>query len=229
MSPIFAALIFLQAQSAEDTFNKIEESIRAAKCAQVRFVWEGSSKSDLKSKVDATGSILLKEGNRVHLVAKITESEQSSELSVVSDGTTVKTRLGPKRLLECSAPKNLESGLKTALHRLGALQLVLIAHKICMMDPSEQEEALDMGKKPPLSDFQTGPDDGECRTISYKITPEGPESVAEVKLWYTPKTYKLLKRTITIKRPESVFTELYKDWSLDGDLENEEFTLPSVK
>ena len=48
------------------------------------------------------------------------------------------------------------------------------------MDPSEQEEALDMGKKPPLSDFQTGPDDGECRTISYKITPEGPESLRQL-------------------------------------------------
>jgi hypothetical protein len=117
-----------------------------------------------------------------------------------------------------------------ALHRLGAMQAVLIAHKICMLDPAEQEEALDMGKRPPLSDFREGPGDGESKTITYKITPDGPDSAAEVKLWYRPGTYALVKRTITIKRPvESVFTETFKEWVLDADLENEEFTLPSVK
>jgi hypothetical protein len=117
-----------------------------------------------------------------------------------------------------------------ALHRLGAMQAVLIAHKICMLDPSEQEEALDLGKRPPLSDFRAGPDDGEWKTMTYKITPDGSESSADVRLWYTAEGYRLVKRTITIKKPsESVFTETYKVWAVDAELGNEEFNLPSVK
>src|SRR5204863_7646792 len=124
----------------------------------------------------------------------------------------------------------LGSGLRKALFRLGALQAVLVAHKICSLDAEEQELALDLGKISPLSDFHLGPDDGESKTMTYKITPDGSEMAADVKLWYAPKTYRLVKRTITIKHPEeSVFTEIYREWTVDGKLENDEFILPSVK
>jgi outer membrane lipoprotein-sorting protein len=230
MSSLLALCILLQAESAEEAFKKIEETLNAAKCVRVHFVWDGATKSDLEGKVDARGNVLLKEGNRVNLAASVTEKTQTSELRIISDGTTVKSKLGPKRMIESETPKHFEEGLKMALHRLGAMQAVLIAHKICMLDPSEQEEALDLGKRPPLSDFRAGPDDGEWKTMTYKITPDGSESSAEVRLWYTPEGYRLVKRTITIKKPsESVFTETYKVWSLDAELGNEEFNLPSVK
>jgi outer membrane lipoprotein-sorting protein len=230
MIPFLAVCLLLQAESAEETFKKIEESLKTAKSVRVQFVWDGATKSDLEGKVDARGNVLLKEGNRVNLVASVTEKAQTSELRIISDGKTVKSKLGPKRLLESETPKHLEIGLKMALHRLGAMQAVLIAHKICMLDAAEQEEALDLGKRPPLTDFRAGPDDGEWKTMTYKITPDGADSAAEVRLWYTPEGYKLVKRTITIKRPsESVFTETYKEWSVDAELDNDEFTLPSVK
>lgn len=230
MTPLIAAALLLQAGSAEETFDKIGEAIRKAKAARVVYSWEGASKADASLRVEASGSALFKEGNRLSLCATIVERGQSNELKVVSDGSTVKTRLGPKRILECAVPGNFEAGLKTALHRLGAMQAVLIAHKVCMLDPSEQEEALEMGRKPPLSDLRLGPDDGESKTLTYKITPDGPDSAAEVKLWYAADSYRLLKRTITLKQPtESVFTEVYKEWTLDGELDNEEFTLPSLK
>src|SRR5258706_160786 len=229
MSPMIAALLLFQAQTAEDTFQKIEESVSRAKCARVRFQWEGMSGKEADCRVEASGCVVLKQGNKVHLAATITEKAQSSELKVVSDGTSVKTKLGAKRTLESPTPRNLEAGLRAALHRLGAMQAVLIAHKVCMMETGDQEEALDMGKKPPLSEFKPGPDDGDSKTLTYKITPDGPNSVAEVKLWYAPDTYRLVKRTITIRHPaESVFTEVYKDWILDGDGENDEFTLPAA-
>ena len=229
MTPLLAVMLFFQAESAEDTFKKIGEAILHAKSVRVEFQWEGAGRAEA-GKVEATGTVLLKEGNRVNLLGLITERGQPSELKIVSDGTTVKTRLGARRMLECPTPKNLESGLKMALHRLGAMQAVLIAHKVCMLDVADQEEALDLAKKPRLSDFKNGPDDGESRTIIYKIAPDGPETVAEIKIWYSPETHLLQKRTITLKQPtESVFTETYKGWILDGRLENEEFTLPSVK
>jgi outer membrane lipoprotein-sorting protein len=218
------------AASAEQTFKRIEDAVRGAKATRVRYSWEGISPTDLSGKVEATGMVLIKEGNRTSLTATIVERERTSELKVVSDGTTVKTMLGPKRVLECAVPRNLEEGLKLALHRLGAMQAVLIAHKVCMLDEDEQEEALKLGKKPPVSDFRNGPDDGESKTLFYKILPEGSENAAEVKLWYAPKTYRLVKRTITIKKPsESIFTEVYKEWTLDGELENDEFKPPAVK
>ena len=230
MSSLLVACFLLQTESAEEIFKKIEESLSAAKCVRVHFVWDGATKTDTEGKVDARGNVLLKEGNRVNLTASVTERTQTSELRIISDGKTVKSKLGPKRMLESETPKRLEAGLKMALHRLGAMQAVLIAHKVCMLDPGEQEEALDLGKRPPLSDFRAGPDDGEWKTMTYKITPDGPDSAAEVRLWYTSEGYKLVKRTITIKRPsESVFTETYKVWSVDADVDNDEFTLPSVK
>jgi outer membrane lipoprotein-sorting protein len=216
--------------TAEQTFKKIEEVVSKAKTARVQYAWEGASSSDLAGKVEASGVVMIKEGNRTSLSATITERERTSELKVVSDGTIVKTRLGPHRVLECVVPKNFEEGLKLALHRLGAMQAVLIAHKVCMLEEEEQEEALKLGKKPAVADFRHGPDDGESKTILYKIIPDGSDSAAEVKLWYAPETFRLVKRTITIKKPaESVFTEIYKEWTLDPDLENEEFRLPSVK
>jgi outer membrane lipoprotein-sorting protein len=230
MNPIIAALLLLQAQTAEDTFKKIAETLDHAKSVRVSFVWEGTSKAEAEGKVDARGNVLFKEGNRARLAARIQEKGRSSDLRVVSDGKSVKTQLGPKRMLECETPPHFEAGLKMTLHRLGALQAVVVAHKICMLDPTEQEEALDLEKRPALSDFQDGPDDGDAKTITYKVTPEGADSAAEVKLWYRPETYTLVKRTITLKRPaESVFSETYKEWTLDGELENEQFTLPSVK
>src|SRR6185503_8571016 len=138
MNSLLAACLLLQAESAEETFRKIEEALNAAKSVRVSFVWDGATKADLKSKVDARGNVLLKEGNRANLVASVTEKSQTSELRIISDGATVKARLGPKRMLECEVPKHLEAGLKMALHRLGALQAVLIAHEICMLDPAEQ-------------------------------------------------------------------------------------------
>lgn len=230
MTPLLAVMLLLQAESAEETFKKIGEAILQAKSVRVEFQWEGAARAEAGGKVEATGTVLLKERNRANLLGTITEKGQPSELRIVSDGTTVKTKLGARRMLECPTPKNLESGLKMALHRLGAMQAVLIAHKVCMLDVADQEEALDMGKKPRLSDYKYGPDDGDFRTITYKIAPDGPDTVAEIKIWYSPDTHLLEKRTITLKQPtESVFTETYKNWMLDGRLENEEFNLPSVK
>lgn len=240
MSPVILASLLLvscagsmqnpPAESAEQTFKKIEEVIGKAKATRVQYTWEGTSASDPANKVEATGTVLFKEGNRVSLAATIVERTNTSELKIVSDGTIVKTKLGPRRVLECAVPKNLEEGLKQALHRLGAMQAVLIAHKVCMLDENEQEEALNLGKKPSVSDFRVGPDDGESKTILYKITPEGTDTAAEVKLWYAPDSYRLVKRTITITKPsESIFTENYKEWTIDGELENGEFTPPSVK
>jgi len=240
MTPLIlaACLLFPQAgvvqdepaESAEQAFKKIEEVVSKAKSTRVRYTWEGVSSSDESGKVEASGMVLIKEGNRTSLTATIIERNHSSELKIVSDGTTVKTKLGPRRVLECVVPRNLEEGLKLALHRLGAMQAILIAHKVCMLEEEEQEEALKLRKKPPISDFRDGPDDGDSKTILYKITPEGSENAAEVKLWYAPKSYRLVKRTITIKKPtESIFTEIYKEWTLDPELENDEFKLPSVK
>lgn len=219
-----------KAESAEETFKKIGETVQKAKSVRVTFEWDGASRAEAGGKVEAVGMVLLKEGNRANLLATVTEKGQPSELRIISDGSTVKTRLGARRMLECPVPKNLETGLKMSLHRLGAMQAVLIAHKICMLDVDDQEEALDMSKKPRLFDFKNGPDDGESRTMTYRVSPDGPDTTAEIKLWYDPETFRLVKRTITLKKPsESVFTESYKDWSLDGGLENDEFTLPSVK
>jgi len=230
MGPLLAACFLLQAETAEEIFKKIAEAVTSAKSVRVHFQWDGATKADASGKVDARGNVLIKEGNRVNLVASVTERSQTSELRIISDGKTVKSKLGPKRLLESETPRHLEAGLKMALHRLGAMQAILIAHKICMLDATEQEEALDLSKRPPLSDFRDGPDDGDWKTMTYKITPDGPDSAAEVRLWYTPETYKLVKRTITLKRPqESVFTETYKEWTVDGELDNEEFSLPTVK
>lgn len=230
MTPLMVALLLLQDGTAEDSFKKIAETLDQAKCVHVSFVWEGTSKADAEGRVDARGNVLFKEGNRVRLAARIHEKGRSSDLRIVSDGSTVKAQLGPKRLLECETPRHFETGLKMTVHRLGALQAVLVAHKICMLDPAEQEDALDLTKRPALSDFREGPDDGAWKTILYKITPDGSDGPAEVKLWYRPESWTPVKRTITLKRPvESVFTEIYKDWSLDADLENDQFTLPSIK
>lgn len=220
----------LQAQTAEQTFQKIEDSVTHAKSVQVRFAWEASGTGEAEGRIESSGIVLFKNGNRANLSATIVDKGKPTELCVVSDGTTMRAKLGPKRIVECPTPKNFELGLRAALSRMGALQSVLVAHKVCMLETSQQEEALEPSKMPQLSDFKWGPDDGASKTLTYKITPDGPQSVVEVKVWYVPKTYELVKRTITVKNPsEGVFTEVYRDWMLDQSLDNEEFKLPTVK
>ena len=68
MSPLLAVCFLLQAQSAEETFKKIEETLNAAKSVRVQFVWDGATKSDMEGKVDARGFLF--GGIALHCAAK---------------------------------------------------------------------------------------------------------------------------------------------------------------
>src|ERR1051325_5318974 len=114
MTPLIALLALLQADTAEENFKKIEDTIDKAKTICVRLKWEASTRGDPDGKVQATGVLLFKEGNKAFLRSMIQEHGQSSELLIVSDGTLVRSKLGPERLLECATPKNFNSGLRTA-------------------------------------------------------------------------------------------------------------------
>src|SRR5262245_31546730 len=93
---LLAVMLLMQAETAEETFKKIGDGIQQAKSVRVECQWTGATKTDAAGKVEASGTVLLKDLNRVNLTGLITEKGQPSELRIVSDGTTVKTRLGAR-------------------------------------------------------------------------------------------------------------------------------------
>ena len=56
---------------------------------------------------------------------------------------------------------------------------------------------------------------------------------AKVKLWYEPKTLRLLKREVRLKEKDSenedVFSETYEEFALNTDISDEKFNLPEGK
>jgi outer membrane lipoprotein-sorting protein len=54
---------------------------------------------------------------------------------------------------------------------------------------------------------------------------------ADVRLWYDPKTLKLLKRTVDFGKKDSQGTirESYEEFTLNADIPEEKFKLPAEK
>src|SRR6185369_10907565 len=73
---------------------------------------------------------------------------------------------------------------------------------------------------------RVGEDDGGAKTLLYTVS-LGPATL-DCRLWYEPKTLKLLKRTMKIRNGESVegsLTESYVEYIVNADIPNEKFNL----
>lgn len=231
----------LDSDAAERVFRKIENTVLRAKSARVTFTGVGKLSPDIT--LEEKGTLLLKEGGKVHLAATTIVGKDKFELLVASDGQTttalvlwwpVDAQDGEGHLRGdhgYSHPfPELTMEMAQGLIRLSqAYTSSQLRTRICT--DGKLTVRLDAGKS--LERFKLGPNDGSKRTLSYEIKDgASPNAVLEIKLWYDPATYTLARRVHTLKTgtlAETVLDETYEVYTLNADLPDQKFKLPDEK
>jgi outer membrane lipoprotein-sorting protein len=227
MNLLLAAVLLLQDKSAEETFKKIEETVAAAKTLSLKFDVKlvkavGVEESVLK------GTILLKKGDRMSLDSAMIKGGDQREMMFVSDGSQISARADGRIRGTKETPKDFNAHLTTLLTRAGAI------HFIGGVTPVFFGDGLNLEKAPSVTEIRTGEDDGTLKTLTYKtvVTPlVAPPATVDVRLWYEPKSLRLVRRTLSYKSEtvSRIFNETYEEFTLDADIPDEKFKLPEEK
>ena len=222
MHLLAALALFLQDKTAEESFKKIEETIDKAKTVSVKFKVDGHYKQgERETKVQMSGTIALKEGNKAHIAYKRRIGEQETDADFVSDGKKSKTKGGGTE----DAPGNITSNFKVAVSQIG----VFFSSRAASVEEHNGVRKEVMWKERFLvSEIKVGPDDKDAKTLTYKLKVGSGEAL-DVQIWYEPRTWRILKRTLSGNSggKEVAFTEVYEECLLEVDIPDEKFKLPS--
>ncbi|MBI3854164.1 MAG: hypothetical protein HY293_00575 [Planctomycetes bacterium] len=238
MNLLLAAVLLLQDKTAEEAFQKIGETIEKAKTLSVRIKVElTASVGGQPAKAESSGTLLLKDPNKanLHLTGKFSAAGQEREMVTrfVTDGQKIEAEnLGEKT----SPAKNIKGGFKPLLSRSGvAFGISPVLSQSYGPDRKPIASDLDLLKAFELSDFKKGSDDAGTKTLAYVLKMrvfEDEQRHCNVKLWYDPKTWKILKRTfdVTLGPDKGThLTETYEEMALEVDIPDEKFRLPAEK
>jgi hypothetical protein len=215
MNILIALALFLQDKAAEATFQKIEETLSAAKTLKVTYQVE-SRIVNVKASVDQSstysGSLLLKDGNK----ALFTYKTDKSVSGLSSDGKRVLTRFTPPAK-ESKPAGNLKESLTTAFGRAGSRGI--LGWLRTNPPPDEEVQMKDLVRI-------DGIKSGEGNSLSYQLQLHAQKTVFEVQLWYDPKNFVPVKRTIagTAGNTSSKFTEAYQV-ALDAEVSDADLQL----
>jgi len=234
-----ALLDALNSEVARRSFTKLEETLINAKTLSVRFRSDGKGPTDA-DKYEASGTMLLKEGNKAFIEARTIGNQEKAELVFVSNGSMVSSETTRWRTNvpdhpgvrdESAGPMSsgtLKTELSAGLARIGQSMSVTQ-----IMVRTNARGNFNMRESNRPSEFQVGDNDGPYKTLTYRFRPEDSQcSVRETKLWYDPITYKLIKRRQVWKGEkgiEGVLNETYEEFILNADIPDEKFKLPEEK
>jgi predicted esterase len=221
MNLLLAFALAVQDTGPEDALKKIENALQSAKTARVAFTCEGEMKLGAQSTTfKATGTLLLKKDNKVNFAMKLVRGGQDFELGLISDGQRVWQRIGAAPPMQGEAPKTLKSSLVAAMVRIGIETAV-------MSSIDGGPEMLDAFK---VSDLSAGPEEKNAKSLKFKVTMPNVVGKIDCVLTYDPKTFKILKRDLVLKTQavENTVTEAYAEYSLNGDIADDTFTVPEA-
>src|SRR5438094_617194 len=120
MNLLLVLACLAQDAPAEEAFKKIEESIEKAKTVRVKFKLEGhGAKEGPDRDLKATGSLWLKEGNRVRVELKAFAGGKEHEMTAVSDGAQMVTSRDGREGESRELPKNLRARIDASTARMG--------------------------------------------------------------------------------------------------------------
>jgi hypothetical protein len=224
MSLVAALLLLAQDRAAEEAFKKIEERIERAPALSVKI--EGTlTPPGEKGALGFSGSLLLKGPSKVLFTIALKQGDQKREAAFLTDGVTVRRRMTGQEEERFETPiKNARARFGAVLSRSG-LGLGSLLGRLPAGD-AETPSTIE------LADLKTGEDDKDSKTLSFTFKVPGLETAAAAgKLWYDPKTHRIIKRTVRLvtTEGETRSTESYSDWSFDADIPDEKFVLPEKK
>ncbi len=229
----------LPTQQAEAIFQKIEETVTKARTLRIHYKSVQSGTGGAPT-YEMSGTLLLKEGNKVLETFTWGVPEDQRDVFYASDGTNaafgfVYVRGGALRSYEFGkepTPEALTEKLGLALVRFGHDPYTNLSSKTLFT--ARPDYPCDPKTFRRLSNFTAGPDDGGLMTLSYKLTSPHGLLFDQAKIWYEPTTYKMLKRTLTFDvggdpSQERSLTETYQEWTLNVAIADESFKLPEEK
>jgi hypothetical protein len=220
-------LAAIRSQIAKDTFKKIEETVAKAKTVSVKITYDWYRKhADEAKRYRGTGTLLLKEGNRFSMTLKGFDAEEKkAENFVICDGSTFKVQgqlwnwTGGATLGEKLDAKDI---FTTAFIRGGAASALDCWRHL----------PYGVAKIASTDEYSQIAEDNGSKTLRYKLTSSLEAGVAmDVNVWYHPKSFTLLKRTVEIKGTltEGSFTETYDEFIYNTDISDEKFKLSEEK
>ena len=224
MNALLVMLLSLQATATEDAFKKLEEAIEKAKTVSLKCTSEAVWKGNPGTKTTATLIVFAKEGNRFSHTVTMSSDGQTGQFRTVSDGSKIWTAdfgIIPKE------PKNSLGKLAINLTRQG-----LLLSQLLVQDPGSQEK--DPKELLLVSKVTSAADEGKAKTLRYEVTYKGAlkDISADHTLWYEPSPLKLVKHTALLKEKgeeKGTVTETYETFSINGEIPDETFILPTSK
>jgi len=195
MSPLLALAILLQETPAE-AFQKIESAIENARTFRVEFSVDAASEDAVASK----GSFTLDQGNRVKLSIDLRSKKRpaGASLTVDGDGTRIVSTLERDTVEVPFDPKTARSNLSMYLSRLGIFSGSFFQHGFWKGSQGRRQEAMtiDLKQMFQVANIRSGGEGkGGTRILTYDLkTAFQPTPLEGAKIWYDPKTYKIVRR-----------------------------------
>jgi predicted esterase len=222
MSLVLWAALALQDPSPDEVLRKIEHELDSAKTVKVVFTSDGEMTfGQQKATFKASGTLLLKEKNRVRLDMKLEQAGQTLEIVLISDGTRVRQKFGPAPAMEGEADPKLRHLLAQSLVRVGVETAVI--------------SSLERGGLQALEGFTTsavshGAAEKEAKTLLFKVALPRTENALDCSLTYDPSTLNLRKRRLALKagQVENTISESYGEFSVGPEIPDESFKLPAL-
>lgn len=209
-------------ESTEETFRKIEESIEKANTLSVTFLCVGPEG------FRCTGTLLLKEGGCFNFAAHTRRGVREEDVTRICDGTRISSRNGEGDITLSDVPKVQRGSAAPVFARLGAF----MGSELAGYPGLHPEE--DIKKVFAIKDVREGEDDQDAKTLLYSIRLlRAPPQIGDidVKLWYEPKSYKILKRVIGLSKQNIVgtFVENYSEVIFNKSIPDNKFKIKASK
>jgi hypothetical protein len=204
------ALVLLLQETPAEAFQKIESAIENARALKVEFTLDASA----KEVVPGAGFLSIEEGGRAKSSAELkSKQKRTIVMSMDCDGKTIASSFGELKAEAAYDPKRSRSNFNMYLSRLGVFAGALFHHFFYMgAGRGGDKMSIDMKQLFQVENLKFGGDGKNgTKILSYdfKIAFE-PKMIESARLWYDPKTYKLVRREcrmVNREEAESVYEE----------------------
>lgn len=227
MSLVLFLLSFLQAGDGLERLRTLEERLEKTESLSVKVVFDTTlvSEGGLRGKVEGSGTLQLKTGNKVHLKLEMVQDGEKQTFTLISDGKTLTVTGEQGKIQRMDTPKELNGNMCALLARVGLLYAAMLAPKTITGsdDPTKKEEPLKALVKVTEAHFDAG--DPSAGLLKTKGEFSGKNVTFESSLWYEEPKARLMRRSTVIRAGglKGTFNERYEDFGTNLEIPDSTF------
>jgi len=214
VNALLASLLLLAVEGQEtpdEAFKKIEAAIEAAKTVKVEFTIDGAAKDASPGK----GSLSIEENGRVKLSVELRSKEKRTlVLDVTCDGQKIVSSFDQSRVDIPFDPKLSRSNFNMYLSRLGIFSGSLFQHGFSSGAARARDPILmDLKQLFQVQNVRaSGDGKNGTKILTYDLKAAfEPMPLDQAKIWYDPKTYKIVRREYRLKN-KNMSEVVYEDY-----------------